>query len=151
MVNFRARPVLTKLDQHGISTVSKMLDEIFQQSNEFTPMAVGIHHQNQLVNSNIADLIIRPGVDQTASHYLVSSSLCPLNFHQTDKKNYKTKILFDRKNKFRMDHTQYLKANARGYSDINTVCKDIAKLTKSYKGTFLVLFSSFHHPFRIKT
>ena len=33
-----------------------------------------------------------------------------------------------------MDHTQYLKANARGYSDINTVCKDIAKLTKSYKG-----------------
>jgi len=32
-----------------------------------------------------------------------------------------------------MDHTQYLKANARGYSDINTVCKDIAKLTKSYK------------------
>ena len=126
-----------------------MLDEISQQSNEFTLMAVGTHHQNQLVN--LWYDLIRPGVDQTASHYLVSSSLCPLNFHQTDKKNYKTKILFDRKNKFRMDHTQYLKANARGYSDINTVCKDIAKLTKSYKGTFLVLFSSFHHPFRIKT
>ena len=106
-------------------------------------MAVGIHHQNQLVNSNIADLIIRPGVDQTASHYLVSSSLCPFeNFHQTDKNNRKLKLsLILKKNVkrkknifFRMDHTQYLKANARGYSDINTVCKDIAKLTKSYKG-----------------
>ena len=42
-----------------------------------------------------------------------------------------------------MDHTQYLKANARGYSDINTVCKDIAKLTKSYKGTFVFRYFSY--------
>ena len=42
-----------------------------------------------------------------------------------------------------MDHTQYLKANARGYSDINTVCKDIAKLTKSYKGRLSVACQDF--------
>ena len=63
-------------------------------------MAVGIHHQNQLVNRNIADLIIRPGVDQTASHYLVSSSLCPFeNFHQTDKNYIKLKLSFILKKK----------------------------------------------------
>jgi len=32
-----------------------------------------------------------------------------------------------------MDYSQYLKVNARNYTDISAVCKDIAKLCKTYK------------------
>ena len=35
-----------------------------------------------------------------------------------------------------MDYSQYLKVNARNYTDISAVCKDIAKLCKTYKGKF---------------
>ena len=33
-----------------------------------------------------------------------------------------------------MDYGPYLKANARNYTDINAVVKDINKLGKTYKG-----------------
>ena len=42
-----------------------------------------------------------------------------------------------------MDYGPYLKANARNYSDINAVCKDVSKLGKTYKGNgskFMVFF-----------
>jgi len=87
---FRARRVSTKLDQPEISTVLKMLDEISQQSNEFTLMAVGIHHQNQLVNLCWPHLTWSWPNGQSLSRFFIS---VPISTKQI--KNYKTKILFD--------------------------------------------------------